>query len=462
MAKVERIIITPTSPSLGGTILMSASNMKSLGISSGEHVVAFGARTLKCHVKEANKRRDPKAGVSVPVQVINKLLLPMDTKLTLIKKGNKLRFGYVFGIMANVKVENGQVVGQQEQAFRHLLHAADNLGMFGYVFSPLEIEWDTYTAIGYRLDDSGNWKSQQVPLPDVMYDQIITRTFQNRQDVKVAVERLHTLLAPRYFNPGYFDKWQVQQWLASDESTKQYVPETILFESVEASAPFLYRFPDVYIKPSHGSLGVRIIRARRRGDGQVYYQDKMPDGSLRQGTLGSVSVFLKKFDKRFRRGMYVIQETLSLMTWQERPFDIRLVLQKDGNGQWRRTKTFCRVAQEGEITSNLSTGGDAVTVRQLLQDVLQDSKHVESVMKEIRKVAADIPAVIEREVGSSVGELGLDLGLDTQGRVWVIEVNAKPWKKPNIEESEYKDLALLAFERPVQFARHLCEADSEL
>ncbi len=52
MAKVERIIITPTSPSLGGTILMAASSMKSLGIRSGEHVVAFGARTMKCDVRE--------------------------------------------------------------------------------------------------------------------------------------------------------------------------------------------------------------------------------------------------------------------------------------------------------------------------------------------------------------------------------------------------------------------------
>lgn len=462
MAKVERVTITPTSPSLGGTILMPASSMKSLGISSGEHVVAFGVHKMNCYVKATDNRRDSKEVVSVPTHVIDKLRLPANTKLSLIKKGNKIRFGYVFGIMANVKVDKGKVVGQQERTFRHLLRAADNLGMFGYVFSPLDIEWDTNTVKGYHVDSGGNWKSLKVPLPDVMYDQIITRTFQNRQDVKVAVERLHTLVAPRYFNSGYFDKWQVHQWLTSDDSTKRYVPETVLFQSVEASAPFLYRFPDVYIKPVHGSLGIGIIRARRRGDGQVYYQDKQKNGSLRQGTLGSVSVFLKKFEKRFRNSMYVMQETLHLMTWKERPFDIRLVLQKDGSGQWRRTKTFCRVAQAGEITSNLSTGGDAITVRQLLQDVLRDSKRVESVMKEIRKMAAEIPVVIEREVGSAIGELGLDLGLDNQGRVWVIEVNAKPWKKPNIEESEYKELALLAFERPVQFAFHLCEVDSEL
>jgi hypothetical protein len=38
----------------------------------------------------------------------------------------------------------------------------------------------------------------------------------------------------------------------------------------------------------------------------------------------------------------------------------------------------------------------------------------------------------------------------------VIEVNAKPWKKPNTEEGEWRDLALLAFQRPVQFAKYLC------
>ncbi|MGZ4135856.1 MAG: YheC/YheD family protein, partial [Tumebacillaceae bacterium] len=59
--------------------------------------------------------------------------------------------------------------------------------------------------------------------------------------------------------------------------------------------------------------------------------------------------------------------------------------------------------------------------------------------------------------GGPIGELGLDLGLDESGRIWVIEVNAKPWKKPNIAEGEWKNLALLAFQRPVQFATYLCQ-----
>jgi glutathione synthase/RimK-type ligase-like ATP-grasp enzyme len=217
----------------------------------------------------------------------------------------------------------------------------------------------------------------------------------------------------------------------------------------------------VYIKPAHGSLGLNIIRAKRKSDGQVLYQEKVKEGS-RNGTSGSVSMFLKKFAARFLKGKYVIQETLYLMTFQNRPFDIRLVLQKDSSGQWKRTKTFCRVAQAGEITSNLSTGGDAITVKQLLQDVLRDTKRVDRAMKEIRKIAAEVPVVIEREVGSTIGELGLDLGLDTRGRVWVIEINSKPWKKPNIEESEFPEIALQAFERPVQFGRYLCETDTEL
>ncbi|MGZ4122861.1 MAG: hypothetical protein ACXVOI_06580, partial [Tumebacillaceae bacterium] len=54
-----------------------------------------------------------------------------------------------------------------------------------------------------------------------------------------------------------------------------------------------------------------------------------------------------------------------------------------------------------------------------------------------------------------LGVYRLDFGVPEA--IWVIEVNAKPWKKPNIAEGEWKNLALLAFQRPVQFATYLCQ-----
>ena len=253
----------------------------------------------------------------------------------------------------------------------------------------------------------------------------------------------------------------MHEWLTADPRTAKHVPDSIRYQAVDQVAEFMYRHADVYMKPVHGSLGIGILRVRRKPDGQVFYQLKKKDGSLRQVQVGSVSVFLKKMQRRLRRGPYLIQEALQLMTWQGRPFDIRLVLQKDEEGNWQRTKTFGRIAQQGEITSNLSTGGDALAVRGMLKEILKEDGAVKRVMSQMRKIARDVPAVMEQRVNGTVGELGLDLGLDDKGQLWVIEVNAKPWKKPNIEQGAWRDLSLLAFQRPVRFAQYLCSQDRD-
>jgi hypothetical protein len=460
MAVPKKIRVEAAAPSVRGALFLPRGWLKDLGISSGVWTLAFGAKRKLVQVHELEVEEGsngPRALISPDVQ--QELHLPA-IRLPLQKIGQTLRFGYVLGILANVKTEGDRVVGLQQQTFRNLLEAAEVTGLFGYVFSPLDLDWKDLSAIGYRLDGK-RWVTARVPMPDVLYDQIISRTFENRADVAPERQRLYKLLAARCFNPGYFDKWQVHQWLAEHESTKSYVPDALLYQSVEQAASFLYRYPEVYLKPVHGSLGIGIIRVQRRSDGRVYYQMKKKAGGLRQGQAGTITTFLKRYHVRLKKGPYLLQRALWLRTYQGRPFDIRLLLQKDGNGRWQRTKSFCRIAQQGQITSNLSTGGDALAVKQLLKEVLHDDTKVNKVMRELNQIAGAVPAVIEKKVGRTLGELGLDLGLDEFGRIWVIEVNAKPWKKPNTQEGEWKDLALLAFQRPIQYAYYLCKQHLE-
>lgn len=464
MALPKKIRVEAAAPSVRGTLFLPRTVLKELSLGNGSYPLSFGAKRTTVTVREleslperGGKGGDPIALVSP--DVLHTLHLP-EKKLSLHKSGPGLRFGYVLGILANVKAEGERITGQQQQTFRNLLTAATQSGMHGYVFSPLDIDWKDLSVTGYWLDGK-RWTKSRVPLPDVLYDQIISRTYENRSDVAPERQRLYKLLAPRCFNPGYFDKWQVHQWLQGSARTKSYVPDAAIFQSVEQAAGFLYRHPDVYMKPVHGSLGIGIIRVQRRSDGRVYYQMKTKEGGLRQGQVGTISTFLKRYQGRLKKGPYLLQKALWLRTYQGRPFDIRLLLQKDSTGRWQRTKSFCRIAQQGQITSNLSTGGDALAVKQLLKDVLRDDKKVTKVMKSLNAIAEAVPAVIEKEVGGTLGELGLDLGLDDFGRIWVIEVNAKPWKKPNTQEGEWKDLALLAFQRPVQYALYLCKQHLE-
>jgi glutathione synthase/RimK-type ligase-like ATP-grasp enzyme len=397
--------------------------------------------------------------------ILEDLLIPESVTLPLFLEPNKriLIIGPVVGILANVhwKQVTG-IHGEQEKVFRKLLDAAHLEQVFGYVLSPLEIDWSKDFAWGYfyqqKNETGSEWKRTKLPLPNVIYNQISSRKFEKRPQVQEAIKRLRNLLAHRFFNPEYFDKWQVHRWLLKDAATAEYVPESMRVTKAASIAALLQRYGSVYLKPIHGSLGIGILKLTQLPDGRIQYQLKQKS-SIVQGYAKGVAQALKLAisGKKVR---YMIQRGLPLMTYKGRPFDLRVLVQKDGEGKWSRTKLFARIAKQGDFTSNLTTGGDAKPIRELLQELIHDQAKVNQIMKDVKTCIKLIPASIERQSDSILGELGLDLGIDMNGKVWVIEVNAKPWKKT---ETVHGNPVLVdrAFQRPMAFARYLAMSDLE-
>ncbi|BCJ85735.1 YheC/YheD family endospore coat-associated protein [Effusibacillus dendaii] len=376
-------------------------------------------------------------------------------RLHLYKKEGMLCLGPVFGIFANVRTNNGEVVGQQEIVFQRLLTMAREENLYAYIFGPQEI--DSGKLRGYvlrRQNGIDQWELRDVPFPDVVYDQIITRKFEKQSAVKNCKKLLIQKLGIAYFNPGYFDKAQVQRWLTANEETRKSVPDTIIHRNLQQTADFVQRYKQVYIKPVHGSLGIGIIKLIQLSDGRFYYQIKTKKNEDVSGFGPSALKVLLKLQSRLKKKTYIVQEELSLKTLEGRPFDIRVVIQKDQSGTWRPTKSFCRIAQAGDITSNLSTGGDAMPLSKMLNKLYDNKEEYNRIRRKINYLAATVPNVIEKESGLQLGEIGLDIGIDTQGNVWIIEVNSKPWKKP-ITEKGSMDLVLRSFRRPLLYGKYL-------
>lgn len=61
-----------------------------------------------------------------------------------------------------------------------------------------------------------------------------------------------------------------------------------------------------------------------------------------------------------------------------------------------------------------------------------------SAFANLHAAALDIAKGIEQAIPAHFGELGIDLAMDTTGRVWLLEVNSKPSKNDNTPLSESK------------------------
>lgn len=334
-----------------------------------------------------------------------------------------------------------------------LIQAGEASGAICYLFSPEKVDLKKSTVCAYLLHN-GTWKEQTLPLPDAIYDQIISRRFEQNEKWSKTRKTLSLLYGERIFNDGFFDKWQVHEWLSKEPKMRAHVLETVFHTNIQNACQFLQRHKSTFLKPVHGSLGVGIARFVKQSDGTFSYDLKQSTTSLVHGSAKNALEAVKAFEKRLKRRPYVWQEGITLMTYKERPFDIRILMQRDESGEWKRTKMFARVAKTGDFTSNLSSGGEALSIDEILSELYMGTRLKQKCRQQITNVSKLIVQTLEQESGKTYGELGIDLGLDKTGNTFVIEVNAKPRKSPTTEKGR-QDLVDLAFQRPMRYAVRL-------
>lgn len=396
----------------------------------------------------------PRDSLGVTEALADHLLMTgSTTSLTAGIAGNHVQVGPLIGILCNPVWREGQhtlVRTKQLEALSKLVDAGSKWDATCYLFRMDDIDFKQLTTRAYVKTDSG-WRHATFPLPDVIYDQVISRRRERSKAHIEHREQLSSLYGKRIFNDGFFDKWEVHDWIQQDQRLRRHIPHTVRYTQATSSAAFLQRHAVTFLKPVHGSLGLGIVRIARNSDGSFHYDIKREKRAPLHGTAQNAQEVMKVFHSRLNARPYLLQQGISLALYQERPFDIRILLQRDGTGAWCRTKMFARVAKLGDFTSNISGGGEALPVHKVFTEVFDKPGEAKSCQRELVRVSRWVTEAMERASGKVFGEMGLDIGVDSSGRVWVIEVNSKPWKAPYTEKGR-QDLVDLSFTRPIEYA----------
>ncbi len=215
---------------------------------------------------------------------------------------------------------------------------------------------------------------------------------------------------PAWFNQtGFFDKWRMHVELSRNERLRRYLPETALYGGLHDLERFLSAYRTVYVKPVGGSLGLGIIRLQRTAHGFVAAHQ--PGETLLIHRAPTVRELARIVARLTRRGPYVIQQGLPLARWNGRPFDVRILMQRTTGGAWTLTKMFSRIAAPGRFTANLTRGGQGCRIGLLLRRVY--GKRHAALHRSLQEAGFEIAREIEGSVPGVVGELGLDLGLES-------------------------------------------------
>lgn len=338
----------------------------------------------------------------------------------------RLQFGPLLGILTNgihKQAMNDQRFGDMTRFYTECHLAAESQGVRMFIFAPGDLLLQAKEVNGW-MNVNGHWKRTVCPLPDVIYNRITSRRIETQESLQQSLRQLKKRQHVKMFNEQFLDKWQVHRALSRDAGVRFILPETKTYEKSTQLKEMLRCYPIVYIKPVNGSLGQGVIRLTLRGT-RCHMQYTTLNGTMTKLNV-SLQEISRQMVRRIRYNPYLIQQGLPLITSLGRNIDFRALVQKNGRGKWSVTSIVGRIAGDTNIVSNLARGGTVATVPHILKQV--DPGQPKPTLKQLRQYALAVAHAFERQVKGHFAELGIDLAVDRQGKVWLLEINSKPSK----------------------------------
>lgn len=358
------------------------------------------------------------------------------------KQGKNLYIHPLIGILTSSK--SGQPFGGRISNFIDIIRAAHAKGAIVFVFTPKHVNWQAEKIKGYLYHPaSKQWKACLFPFPNVVYNRIPTRDQERTPQAVECIRKLMAVPNLTLFNPHFFNKFELYQLLKQDHVLKQYLPETIALKSANDLEHMLAKHKIVYLKPTKGKAGAGIMRVIQSTNNQflLFVQGK---STMRRIVCTSVAELLRKVKEYGMASPYIIQQGIRLAKINRCPFDFRVLVQKNGQGEWEVAGLGMRVAGVNRITTHVPRGGRIERPAKVLQQLFT-KQEASQIKHEVEQLSISIAKRLEQHY-IHLGEMSMDIGLDSRGNLWFFEANSKPMKfdEPDIRRRSLNNLIYYA------------------
>ncbi len=338
--------------------------------------------------------------------------------------------------------------------YRDLCKAAQQSGLSCYIFSPIRIDWTKRKVTGYAWDSSQNrWTRGLFPLPHIVYDRCFFKKAKDILLYRGPIRRLRREQGTLFLSHGLKGKWAVQQLLSKHQAFERYLPPTAIYRGKPMLLKWLKLYKQVFLKPQSGSQGRNTLHISIE-DHHIVLRARDSANQLIYETFSSYAALIRYLRLFMRSRTFLLQPYLELTDEQDRAFDVRSMVQKDGSGQWQTIGMAVRHGQPGSRTSNLHGGGCAVEVEPFLTK-LYGKKLTSQLLQTMKDLSESIPLYLEQDAGRLV-ELGIDFGIDRSGKLWILEVNSKPGRSIFLMLNQ-QQARITSIHNPIRYASFIME-----
>ena len=362
----------------------------------------------------------------------------------------------VLGIMTLYLNDNGLL--EEKPIYQKMTIAGRKMGLDVYVFTPQDVNYKQNRIHALMFDTSTkSWTRKWRSFPNMIFDRCrIQRSHRFEELLQFRKKYGHLTFLNRVLR----NKWTIYRLMRKDERFSPHLPLTRMYESPADLTEMIRKYPLVYLKPINGTGGRGILRIEKQNGGSYLIQGR--DQSRRiispqRVPLSGLHGRLEGWNLKANR--YLVQQGIQLKLPNGRVHDYRMLVQKNGNGNWEVTGCAGRIGASGSITSNLHGGGEAVTMKALLKQWIKNEDTVHAVTVEADKLGVQMAAFLEQTYGR-LCEMALDLAIDRTGHIWLLEVNPKPAREVFFQAGE-RETYRRAIIRPLEYAIWLHEQKNQ-
>ena len=318
-------------------------------------------------------------------------------------------------------------------------------GIRFFYFSPGTVNFVNRSIRG-QVYENGRWQERIMPFPDVIYNAGSPEKLAKSKEI---VDKLKSEIPFTTHSIG--NKWNTNERLLEAKEFSNYLIPSEIVKKVDTFHKFIASFQRVVFKPIDG----------RKGQGILFISKIENRYEVRAGAESAI--YTKQqldalLNEKLAAGTYILQPYIKSVTKSGLVYDFRLHVQKNGEGKWTITTIYPRIAPKGSIIANINSGGYTNYLDPFLQQEFEDEAfNIRRMLEHFSlALASHLDELQMVQHGEVIDEIGIDVGLDENLKIWMYEVNWRPGCPPTF----YLELDVVI--NNMQYAKYIAENQSKI
>lgn len=264
-----------------------------------------------------------------------------------------------------------------------------------------------------QLFDGDNWLEVETTIPILIDSNPDCFKLKNRKVMQYLRKNVYLT----YDKKNSKNKHLLQEALKKDEKFSHLVIPTLTVKNFNDILFFLNQYSIIVMKPINSQKGRGVYILKKDGDDYTLgYQKK--DQKL---NLDELKLF---YEEMMKTRKYILQKYIDSRTKSGDPFDCRVHVQKNGEGEWVVARNYIRIGIGQKVISNVNQGGGISDLIPFLKANFGDQW--KEINKKINHLANTLPYKIESLKGTPSMAIGFDVAIDREGELYLFESNGAP------------------------------------